>query len=76
MHCLLRLLGLFAQAKERQLTRLYYGTFNPEMTAYKGLAAEWQASGVEVSPQLMENMPIPAAVTLSLTHARSYRCPD
>ncbi len=34
--------------KERQLTRLYYGTFNPEMTAYKALIPEWQALGLEV----------------------------
>ena len=37
-----------AQARERQLTRLYYGTFNPDMTAYKALIPEWEASGVEV----------------------------
>ena len=36
------------QVKERQLTRLYYGTFNPEMTAYKALIPEWQALGLEV----------------------------
>ena len=36
------------QVKERQLTRLYYGTFNPEMTAYKDLIPEWQALGLEV----------------------------
>lgn len=46
---------------------MYYGTFNPEMTAYKGLISEWQASGVEVSPLLMENISVPAAVTLSST---------
>ncbi|CAK0742717.1 hypothetical protein CVIRNUC_001416 [Coccomyxa viridis] len=36
------------KARERQLTRLYYGTFNPDMTAYKALIPEWEASGVEV----------------------------
>ena len=40
--------GPAAQARERQLTRLYYGTFNPDMTAYKALIPEWEASGVEV----------------------------
>ncbi len=42
-----------AQTKERELTRLYYGTFNPEMTAYKNLIPDWQASGVEVRPSSM-----------------------
>lgn len=35
------------------MTKLYYGTFNPESTAYKALIPEWQAAGMEVRPMCL-----------------------
>ena len=35
------------------MTRLYYGTFNPESTAYQKLVPEWEAAGIQVPMVLM-----------------------
>lgn len=36
------------QAKQRKDVRLYYGTFNPDRTAYKESFAQWEAAGIKV----------------------------
>lgn len=36
------------QADKRKLVRLYYGTFNPDSTAYRDLLSEWESTGIKV----------------------------
>ena len=36
------------KASQRKDVRLYYGTFNPDKTAYKELLPEWEAAGIKV----------------------------
>lgn len=37
-----------AQVGKRKDVRIYYGTFNPDSTAYASLKAQWEAEGVRV----------------------------
>ena len=36
------------QVDKRKDVRIYYGTFNPDSTAYANLKAQWEAEGVRV----------------------------
>lgn len=36
------------QVNQRKDVRIYYGTFNPDSTAYMDLKAKWEAEGVRV----------------------------
>ena len=46
-----------SQADKRKLVRLYYGTFNPDSTAYGDLIPEWTRTGIEVCLGVLAKAP-------------------